>query len=138
MLSDSNLLILVIFWMAFCVVVLWRIATGKIVSAGLVPAYLCNLALLHLVGAAIFLLPLYQHEDRTIMELGFVQSLWAVVGFGVGVVGVGPMVARMFRFPPPARETVGVDPRLPRTYVVVGSVLYFVLSPLIGRVSTLS
>ena len=136
--SDSNLLILVILWIAACVVVLWRIATGKIASAGLIPAYLYNLALLHLIGAAIFLLPLYQNEDRTIMELGFVQSLWAVIGFGIGVVAVGPIVARIFRFPPPAPETVRADPRLPRTYMVVGAILYFVLSPLIGKVPTLS
>jgi hypothetical protein len=136
--SESNLLILVIIWIAVCVVVLWRIATRKIASAGLVPAYLCNLALIHLVGAAIFLLPLYQDEDRTIMELGFVQSLWAVIGFGIGVVAIGPVVGRIFGFPPPVLKTVEADPRLPRTYVAVGAISYFVLSPLIGRVPTLS
>ena len=56
----------------------------NIPGTGLTLAYLLSLSLIHLVGAAIYLLPAYQDHDPHLTELGFEQSLYGVVAFAFG------------------------------------------------------
>jgi hypothetical protein len=68
----SELLLIWVGVMALLVVVRLR---WNIPGTGLTLAYLLNLSLIHLVGAAIYLLPAFQDHDPHLTEMGFEQSL---------------------------------------------------------------
>ncbi|MDZ7380077.1 MAG: hypothetical protein ONB06_12120 [candidate division KSB1 bacterium] len=134
--------------LALIVLVQWQTKTPR---AGLVFAYLANLGLIHLVAPVFYLFPwyfpLYQVD---IVQAGFEQSMYAVVAFALGVLTLGPFLlsvlqARGLAAPtlppgPPGtiRDEASGDASLPRFYVLVGIVSYFILAPLAGRVPTLS
>ncbi|MGH7470263.1 MAG: hypothetical protein ACRENP_20160 [Longimicrobiales bacterium] len=109
-------------------------------ESGLVWAYLANLWLLHWPGAAIYVLPWYSPVEYATVLAGFEQSLYGVVGFGLGAALLAPLMVRLFEKPGAPRESTGERPDslLPATYMIVGVLGYAVLSPLLGGIPTAS
>ena len=65
-------------------------------GVGLILIYLANLWLIHWPGAALYALPHYYYYDARTVEIGFEQSVWAVVAFLVGVVITEPLARLLF------------------------------------------
>jgi hypothetical protein len=110
---------------------------GRLAGVGLVAAYLLNLGLNHWLAAAIYLQPTYSRFDPDVVAIGFQQSLFAVIGFGLGCVVVAPML----RLVVPARQTMPPAPVLDRAparlYIAIGLTCLLVVLPRISGTPTL-
>jgi hypothetical protein len=104
-------------------------------GAGLTLAYLFSLSLIHLVGAAIYLLPAYQDHDPRLTELGFEQSLYGVVAFAAGGLIITPLLIRKGLLPR-ARGAAQPDPRLPIAYIACGVLFYLLSATFLGHLPT--
>lgn len=135
---EINLILLVLVWVATALLILYLLWKRKLQGTGLILAYLMNLGLIHWLGAVIYLFPWYQNLDLNVVEAGFVQATYGVVAFAVGVLFLAPIVMRMFQFPPSVGAARKPNPRLPKAYIAVGLVSYFVLMPILGRLPTLT
>jgi hypothetical protein len=139
--STGSLALLLTIWVAAALgAILFRYMSGQRES-GLVWAYIANLWLLHWPAAFIYVLPWYSRMEYTTVYLGFVQSVFGIVAFGVGAALIAPAVVRVLA-PPRAQkaDAAGVRPDalLPRTYLIVGIIAYVVLGPLLGNIPTFS
>jgi hypothetical protein len=123
---------------------IWVVVMGLLVllrlrwnmpGTGLTLAYLLSLSLIHLVGAAIYLLPAYQDHDPRLTELGFEQSLYGVVAFAVGGLIITPLLVRKGLLPR-AKGTAQPDPRLPKAYVACGVFFYLLSATFLGHLPT--
>jgi hypothetical protein len=100
-------------------------AWGRRPVAGLALAYWGQLALMHLLGGVIQLLPWHVNPDRIYTLRGFPMTGYALAGLLIGQVLTRPRSVRPL---PPPRETVAVDRRttsLASVCVVLGLTLYF-------------
>lgn len=138
MITETNLTLLILVWIATALLVLYLLWKRKLHGAGLILAYLLNLGLIHWLGAATYLLPWYWNHDIDVVEAGFVQATYGVVAFAAGVLFIAPIATRVFQFPPSAGVPRQPDARLPKTYIAVGFVSYFVLMPILGGLPTLT
>jgi hypothetical protein len=130
----SELLLIWVGVMALLVVVRLR---WNIPGTGLTLAYLLNLSLIHLVGAAIYLLPAFQDHDPHLTEMGFEQSLYGVVAFAAGGLIITPFL--MYKgVLPRAKGTHHADPRLPKAYIVCGVLFYLLSATFLGHLPTAS
>ncbi len=111
-------------------------------GAGLMLGYFLNLAVIHLPGALLYLNPDYQFYDRNWILVGFEQSTWGIVAFGIGALGTQFLIRNSRRFAAVSFAEVNAaplfNPWLYRFYVLLGLVSYFVISPLAEEVPTLS
>jgi hypothetical protein len=112
--------------------------TSRAPGVGLVQAYVLNLGLLHWLAAALYLLPWYSNHDPDVVAAGLQQGTYAVIGFGLGSVLLAPalglatggLAARLAHRPG--------EPRLARKYILVGLIAFFGLTPVVGRIPTIS
>jgi hypothetical protein len=108
-------------------------------GTGLVMSYLASLALNHLVGGAIYLVPWYHNLDADIVAIGFQQSALAVAAFAIGSVVLAPLATSIWG-PRNRRPYLAAasDPPRPQLLVVIGAFSLLGLRPLVGRVPTVS
>lgn len=137
----GSLTVLLVIWAGAALgTILFRSFSGQRES-GLVWAYIANLWLLHWPAAFIYTLPWYSRIEYSTVYAGFVQSVWGIVGFGIGAALIAPAMVRILE-PPGAEkaDATGVRPDalLPRTYVLVGVLAYLILGPLLGDIPTIS
>jgi hypothetical protein len=127
---------------------LWMAGAGTIVAAqwrrngvvaGLMLAYIINLGAIHLLGAAIYLFPWYSSSSLEFVELGFQQSVWAIIALATGSVVVAPWLLPRVRPAKPA-SSLGVpgSRKVVVAYVGVGLLFSLVLSPLLAGAPTLT
>lgn len=140
--AGVDLRLLVGLWLAIAVlvaVVRWRNNAGGV---GLVLTYVVMLALNHWLPTLLYLLPWYWGVfDSILVQVGFGESLLGVVGFAVGTLLLWPVVRRMGHLRnrsdrPPTPVPGGVEARLPKLFMILGLVSYFVVTPLAVRVPT--
>lgn len=131
-------------------VVLWIMAVTLVIavrlrlhqrSTGLVLAYLANLWLIHWPAALTYLFPITAGVEADRVIQGFHYSTLGVLGFAVGAVLIAPFLLRAVE--PPRSHTHAAerrlpDARLPATYILIGIGSYLVLTPLLGRIPTVS
>lgn len=136
---------LILWVVAIVVLVLirWR---RRVAGSGLVFAYLFNLSLIHWFGAFVYTFPWYNYKWNTLwyqnfnvkwIEDGFRESLYGLIAFILGSLLIAPILEKTSKFRRKP-QTYLPDPRLPRTYVVTGFVCYFVLTPILGKVPSLT
>jgi hypothetical protein len=131
-------------------IVLWMIAVLIVIgvrlrlhqrSSGLVLAYMANLWLIHWPAALTYLFPITAGVEADRVIKGFHSSTLGIMGFAVGAVLLAPFLLRVIQAPrshTTDAERRLPDARLPATYVVIGIASYLVISPLLGRVPTVS
>jgi hypothetical protein len=139
--TSSPLFLPLVLWMVFAVIIVAVRTRTHQMSVGLVMAYLTNLWLIHWPAALTYLFPWYLPTDAVEVTAGFQQSFYAVVGLSIGILIVGPFMAKTLEPPLSHTETAErrlPDARLPFVYVVVGIFSYFVAVPLLGRIPTVS
>ena len=131
-------------------IILWVVAVIVVIavrlrlhqrSTGLVLAYMANLWLIHWPAALTYLFPETAGVEAERVIQGFHYSTLGIVGFAVGAVVFAPFIVRAIE--PPRSHTSAAerrlpDARLPATYVLIGITSYLVLSPLLGRIPTVS
>jgi hypothetical protein len=131
----------VVLWMfAVLLVILVRLRLHQR-SAGLVLAYMANLWLIHWPAALTYLFPVTAGIEAERVINGFHYSTIGICAFAIGSIVFAPMLLRVLE--PPLSHTVEAerrlpDARLPFTYIVIGIVSYLILTPLLGRVPTVS
>ncbi|HET9440822.1 MAG TPA: hypothetical protein VFO52_11650 [Longimicrobiales bacterium] len=110
-------------------------------SSGLVLAYMANLWLIHWPAALTYLFPLTAGREADRVIIGFHYSTLGIMGFAAGAILIAPFLVRVLE--PPRSHTRDAerrlpDARLPLTYVLIGISSYLVLTPLLGRIPTVS
>lgn len=126
-------------WLVVLGAILFVQRTQHMLGVGLVLAYFANLAMIHLPGALLYLNPEYVYFKKSWVELGFEQSTFAIVAFGVGAVGAVWLLHQTRRFAEnetPAAPVV-FNPWIHRFYVMLGLVSYFVITPLTQEIPTI-
>ena len=133
--DPSKLSELVLVWVSVLGLLAFVRLRWNIPGTGLTLAYLLNLSLIHLVGAAIYLLPAFQDHDPRLTEMGFEQSLYGVVAFAVGGLLITPILVYKGVLPR-AKGTHQADPRLPKAYIVCGILFYLLSATFLGHLPT--
>lgn len=133
--DPSKLSELLLIWVAVLVLLVFVRLRWNIPGTGLTLAYLLSLSLIHLVGAAIYLLPAFQDHDPHLTEIGFEQSLYGVVAFAVGGLVITPILVYKGVLPR-AKGTHQPDPRLPKAYVACGVLFYLLSATVLGHLPT--
>jgi hypothetical protein len=128
--QEIELILYVSAWLVATSAVLARLWKKKRAGAGLAFAYFASLSLIHLPGAAIYILPWYWNHDLNFLLPGFKLSTYAVIAFGIGAAVFAPFLMRVFRFPPPVLVTRMPERRLSFMYIGIGLFSYLVLLPL--------
>ena len=94
--SDSLILMLgPVIWAAVVVVALVTRRIGRGTGVGLTALYLMLLAMIHVPGAIVHALPWFWRRDMDLVAVGFGQSLLGVICFGLGVLLLEPLTARL-------------------------------------------
>src|SRR5689334_644020 len=108
-------------------------------AAGLTLAYVINLGTIHWLGAAIYLFPWYSNYSPDVVEIGFRQSTWAIIGLAIGSALIAPWpLARVRRLKPGNLSGTLTSREAVASYVAVGLLFSLVLQPLLAGVPTLS
>lgn len=148
MLTEEH--ISLIFWLFIWVIVVGFVIQNqwsrKIPSVGLPLIYLLSLSMIHWFGALIYAFPWYkpthpyltQTASLINVSLGFNQSVYGVIGFGLGSVILAPLLLKKLK--PAWFYDVLHQPdlKLPKTYVFLGVFFYIVLAPILAGIPSLS
>jgi len=107
-------------------------------SVGLVFAYLCNFAILHWVGAAIYLRSWFGGSDPDATRLGLVESTYAMLALAFGSLVLAPRVIRRFRIGHSTAMSHAVHRDLPAAFLLLGLTSYLLFSGDLGRLPSMS
>ncbi|MBH8561040.1 hypothetical protein I8748_02400 [Nostoc sp. CENA67] len=139
------------FWLFIWVVVVGLVIRNqwnkKLPSVGLPMIYLLQLSILHWFGAMIYAFPWYRPKSAYLISqkislastaIGFTETVYGVIGFGVGSIILAPLVAKIFK--PSRLWDVPSQPNLkfPKNYMLLGVFFYFVLGPIFGHIPSIS
>lgn len=134
-------------WVVVVILVCRSLWNNKLPSAGLPLIYLLNLSILHFVGGLIYAFPWYKPQSAYLLNsefslnntyLGFNQTVYGVMGFGLGSIILAPWVLKVllpswfYEFP---RQP---NLKLAKTYIELGLFFALVLSPILARVPSFS
>ena len=135
------MLILLSIWLAVGIGLTWTIGQARRGSAGLPLAYFLGLSLIHIPGAILYL----DAEEGNVTKVGFEQTTFGAVAFLVGVI-----IARYVFDHPQGRQTsagptedltprrMATLDRLALLYLIVGSIVFFALMPLVGGIPSVT
>ncbi len=111
-------------------------------GAGLPFAVLVHLWLIHWPAAVIYVLPWYVYyvdmESERLVWLGFQQSTYAIMAFGIGSVILAPFLTSAFRRTRPKIISRPGDNRLPTMYLALGLVSFLALRSPLGQLPTVN
>jgi hypothetical protein len=99
-------------------------------GSGLLYAYLLNLWAIHWLGALVYTLPWFRRGDVDIVELGFWQTTYGVVGFALGSLVLAPMLEPSESPMVPAGDSANQSSGVGTYYLVLGGLAYVFLSQL--------
>lgn len=113
----------------------WRGKTG----VGLVTVYLILWAQTFWLPAILYVLPWYTPlYARDLTRLGFQQNLYGLIAFAGGVLLIRPRNSSNSQKTPPEEPVCETpDSRLPKLYLGIGLLGYFVIAPLSAGIPTL-
>jgi hypothetical protein len=142
--EDRHFLATLVFcWVAILVFCVWQQRRSRMPTAGLGFVYIFSLSMLHLSGAFVYTLPWYTPQHPVLVQighslhftaLGFHQSLYGLVGFGIGSLCFAPLVYKFFFSLTFDKTLVLLDARLPVRYFCIGLFLYICVKPLVSSI----
>lgn len=108
-------------------------------GVGLVLAYIVTLSIIHWPATLFYLDEAYYFYEPRWIYSGFEQSLYGLLGFAAGVLIVNRLVFPGSNQPPlPPKDNGGLSDgsksNVPKLYVFIGLISYFVLFPISGRI----
>ncbi|KYC36868.1 hypothetical protein WA1_45240 [Scytonema hofmannii PCC 7110] len=119
----------------------------KRASAGLPLIYLLSLSMIHWFGALIYAFPWYiptsaylMSQDVSIAHVlaGFHQSVYGVIGFGIGSTLLAPWVLKELKPAWLSEVSRPPDLKLPKTYISIGLFICVAIAPILLGVPGLS
>lgn len=131
-------------WVVVIILVTRSQWNKKFPSVGLPLMYLFSLSMIHWFGALIYAFPWYdpkknaylisQGSSLTSTALGFQESTYGVIGFGLGCLILAPYLLKIFH--PPWLYEFYSQPNLKliKTYMIIGQVFSLVLNPILSRI----
>ncbi|MBF2004232.1 MAG: hypothetical protein IGS49_01820 [Chlorogloeopsis fritschii C42_A2020_084] len=137
-----------VFWLFIWVIVIIIVCRSqwnkKLPSVGLPLMYLFNLSIIHWFGALIYTFPWYnpnknaylasQGSSLTSTAIGFQESVYGAIAFGLGNLILAPYLLKMLN--PPWLYEFPQQPnfKLTKTYLILGLLFSLVLSPILSRI----
>ena len=128
---------MVLAWVALIAVLIFVRWRWGMPGTGLTFAYLLNVSLIHLFGAAIYLMPAYQNRDARFTAIGFEQALYGITAFALGGLLITPLLIRRGLLPRAGAVQVA-DARLPKAYIAAGVVFYILSASFLSHLPTAS
>ncbi|MBD2385321.1 hypothetical protein [Cylindrospermum sp. FACHB-282] len=134
-------------WVVVVILVSGSLWNKKLPSVGLPLIYLLNLSMLHFVGGLIYSFPWYKPDSAYILNsgfsltntyLGFNQTVYGVIGFGLGSTILAPWVLKVLQ--PSWLYEIPRQPnlKLAKAYIELGLFFTFVLYPILARIPSFS
>src|SRR3989338_2123537 len=125
----DNLSIWLLIWILSITVIIIGQTLSKMPTVNLSLSYVFSFSINHFFGALIYIFPWYSKPDYDYVRLGFIHSTYGIVAFSIANVTVVPFIVKYvapdwFRKPPSEPNE-----KLPIVYIVLGGLLYFMLSP---------
>src|SRR5689334_17132755 len=118
--------IVVVLWAASLVLLLAQAWRGRSAVVGLALAYWFNLAIIHLLGGLIQLLPWHVGQQRSDSIAGFCLTGYALAGLLIGNMVIAPSVFRRLQQErKPMRANLPTR-RMAMRYVLIGLLAYFI------------
>lgn len=108
----------------------------KGIGSGFTVIYLANLSLIHFFGALIYVLPWYGFRDIDTTLKGFRVASYGMVAFSIGNLILAPYLFRLINIRVSNNLKSGnTEPlqNLPKIYVLIGIISYFILFSIIGQ-----
>lgn len=137
------LIIGLVIWIVIMILTARSQWSQKIPSAGLPLLYLFSLMMNHWFGGLIYAFPWYktkniylisQGASLTTTVIGFQQTVYGVIGFALGSLIVAPWLIKLLK-PSWVREFPRQpDLKIPDTYIFLGLLFIFVLSPILSKI----
>lgn len=141
--NRSELIIWLIIWVAVSIFIVRGQWSQKLPSVGLPFAYLLTLSMIHFVGGLIYSFPWYEPKSASLLHaganytqvsLGLIETVYGVIGFGVGCLFLAPWLLMFWRpqwlNQPPQRPNL----KLPNALLKIGLVFIIVFTPTIGKI----
>jgi hypothetical protein len=122
-------------WIPMLAALVLLLRNGK--TAGLILAYALQLVILHWLAAVLYLLPWYEYLDESVVLAGLQQSTYAIVGLTMGAAVTFLFLRQQHAMVSPTPYVL-VGRRLLWMCLGVGTVSYFILTPLLARAPTLA
>ncbi len=141
--NRSELIIWLVIWVAICAAVIRDQWSRKIPSVGLPLAYLLSLSMIHFFGGLIYALPWYDAKSAYLMQsgssysqvsAGFLQSVYGVMGFGLGSTILADWILRTFKPSWLRQIPQNPDLQLPKQLLQIGLFFFFFFAPTIGLI----
>jgi hypothetical protein len=141
--NRSELIIWLVIWVAICAAVIRDQWSRKIPSVGLPLAYLLSLSMIHFFGGLIYALPWYNAKTAYLLQAGssyaqvsagFIESVYGVMGFGLGSTILAYWILRTFKPSWLRQVPQNPDLQLPKQFLQIGLFFFLVFSPTIGRI----
>ncbi|NEU71603.1 hypothetical protein PI95_003140 [Hassallia byssoidea VB512170] len=134
-------------WVGVMGLVVYSQWNRKLPSVGFPLCYLFNLSINHWFGAMIYSFPWYYPQSAYLLSVGcspentisgFQVSVLGVIGFGFGSVFLAPWLLRSFK--PPWLREMPKQPnlKLPKTYIFLGLLFYFVIGPILSKIPSVA
>ncbi|MGI0483594.1 hypothetical protein ACN4EE_22785 [Geminocystis sp. CENA526] len=141
--NRSDLLIWLVIWVGICFTIVRSQWSQKIPSVGLPFAYLLTLSMIHFVGGLIYSFPWYEPKSVYLLQsgsnyfqvsAGFIETVYGVIGFGIGSIIVSSWVLKKFK--PKWLNQVPQKPnlQLPNNLLKIGLIFMLVITPILGRI----
>jgi hypothetical protein len=112
----------------------WKIKAG---SVGLGAMYLMNLFINHFLGGFIYSLSWYSTAMTIPVEKGFLVTTYGLLSFTVGSAIVSPWLVTLLSKKQAVIVRREINPALPKIYLCIALVTYFLLIPVLGSIPTL-
>lgn len=136
---------LVTLWAIIACFITYRSWQARRRRVGITISYVAFFALYHWLPILIIMFPWFEpRHSEELNWLGFYQSLIALVSFMIGTLVVATFLKnfhlRKIHVHRKSTRSVPVEPsyNLPKLYIILGLVFIFVVSPIVGRIPTIS
>lgn len=141
--NRSELIIWLVIWVAICASVVRDQWSRKVPSVGLPLAYLLSLSMIHFFGGLVYALPWYKPKGAYLLQAGasyaqvsagFIESVYGVMGFGLGSTILAYWILRIFQPSWLRQVPQNPDLQLPKQLLQVGFFFTLIIAPTIGRI----
>ncbi|MDZ7962629.1 MAG: hypothetical protein RMY34_32985 [Aulosira sp. DedQUE10] len=141
--NRSELIIWLVAWVAVFASIIRSQWNYRIPGVGLSLAYLSTLSMIHFFGGLIYALPWYSPKSAAIANSGvsyeivlsgFTESVYGVIGFGLGSTICAYWSLRTFQPSWLAEFPKKPDLKLPKTFLLIGLLFFFVVSPILNQI----
>lgn len=106
-------------------------------SIGLPFTFLFLLAIQFFFGALVNALPWYSSPTVHYTQLGFGETVYAIIGFTIGVIIITPLIVRNFSYPWLKVKLQEPDWGLPEAYIYLGLAFWFIFTPIFWYIPSL-